>query len=148
MLVEFIHRLTKPELPDSGSFYWIYGNGNQIWFAPDRNPDNMILLNDTFEGLEERLEEFEARIEKTEGDIEVIKVELDGLEENLKNELREFIDDYLKKNLKTVNGELLYGGGNIEIKTEVVIDNETKNEIIEQVKKEVETRLFEWTVIE
>lgn len=162
MLVEFIHRLTKPELPVPGRFYWIYGDKNQIWFAPDEKPEDMLLLNDTFDGLEERLAEFETRIEKTEEDIEVIKVELDGLEENLKNELKEFINSqgyltrdnlneyttgYLQKNLKTVNGNELFGEGDIEIKTEVKIDDETKKDIINQVKNEVETRPLEWTVI-
>lgn len=162
MLVEFIRRLTKPELPVPGRFYWIYGDKNQILFAPDEKPEDMLLLNDTFDGLEERLAEFETRIEKTEEDIEVIKVELDGLEENLKNELKEFINSqgyltrndldeyttsYLQKNLKTVNGNELFGTGNIEIKTEVKIDDETKKDIINQVKNEVETRPLEWTVI-
>lgn len=163
MLVEFIHRLTKPELPVPGRFYWIYRDKNQIWFAPDEKPEDMLLLNDTFDGLEERLAEFETRIEKTEEDIEVIKVELDGLEENLKNELKEFINNqgyltindlnkyttsYLQKNLKTVNGNELFGTGNIEIKTEVKIDDKTKQDIINQVKNEVETRPFKWTVID
>ena len=133
MLVEFIHRLTKPELPVPGRFYWIYGDKNQIWFAPDEKPEDMLLLNDTFDGLEERLAEFETRIDKTEEDIEVIKVELDGLEENLKNELKEFINSqgYLTRN-------------DLEVK----IDETTKNEIINEVKNEVETRPFKWTIID
>jgi len=127
MLVEFIHRVGKPESPKSGRFYWIEsGDENQIWFSPDENPDNMLLLNWTF----------------------------DGLDENVQNELKEFIKEqgYLSKDdLKTVNGENLYkdnaGDGNIEIKV-TEIDDELKKDIINQVKKEVETRSLEWTVIQ
>ena len=41
----------------------------------------------------------------------------------------------------------LFGTCNIEIKTEVEIDEKTKNDIINQVKDKVETRPFKWTVI-
>ena len=78
----------------------------------------------------------------------------DGLDENVQNELKEFIKEqgYLSKDdLKTVNGENLYkdnaGDGNIEIKV-TEIDDELKKDIINQVKKEVETRSLEWTVIQ
>ena len=97
-----------------------------------------------------------------DSEIKEINIYLDSLDKNLRDELENFITlkgyltrndldeyttSYLQKNLKTVNGNKLFGTGDIEIKTEVEIDEKTKNDIINQVKDKVETRPFKWTVI-
>ena len=44
---KFKYRTSWPTTVDVGNFYWIELNGeHQIWFSPDTDPDNMILLND------------------------------------------------------------------------------------------------------
>ena len=47
-LVDFRYRKSKPTSPEPGYFYWVDSrdDGTQLWFAPDSNPDNLILLND------------------------------------------------------------------------------------------------------
>ena len=97
-----------------------------------------------------------------DSEIKEINIYLESLDKNLRDELENFITlkgyltrndldeyttSYLQNNLKTVNGKKLFGTGNIEIKTEVEIDEKTKNDIINQVKDKVETRPFKWTVI-
>lgn len=162
--VEFIYRLTKPEMPAEGWFYWVNNdNINQLWFSPSNNPGDMILLNEDFDSIKNQLKEIKSRTDSIDDEIKKINIYLDSLDENLRKELEIFItsqgyltrDDldeyttgYLQKNLKTVNGNELFGTGDIEIKTEVKIDDETKKDIINQVKNEVETRPFKWTVID
>ena len=162
--VEFIYRLTKPEMPTEGWFYWVnHDNINQLWFSPSNNPDDMILLNEDFDSIKKQLKEIKSRTDNIDDEIKNINIYLDSLDENLRNELENFIKNqgyltrdnldeyttsYLQKNLKTVNGNELFGTGNIEIKTEVKIDDETKQDIINQVKNEVETRPFKWTIID
>ena len=102
------------------------------------------------------------KIKDIDSEIKEINIYLDSLDENLRKELENFITSqgyltrndlgeyttsYLQQNLKTVNGNTLFGTGDIEIKTEVKIDDETKNDIINEVKDKVETRPFKWTVI-
>jgi hypothetical protein len=44
---KFKYRTSWPATVEVGNFYWIELNGeHQIWFSPDTNPNNMILLND------------------------------------------------------------------------------------------------------
>lgn len=162
--LDFIYRLTKPEIPTEGCFYWVNsGEINEILFSPSNNPDEMILLNEDFEPIKEQLKEIKSKMNDIDAEIKKINIYLDSLDDNLRKELEYFITSqgyltrndldkyttsYLQKNLKTVNGNELFGTGNIEIKTEVKIDDKTKQDIINQVKNEVETRPFKWTVID
>lgn len=162
--LDFIYRLTKPEIPTKGWFYWVNSDKvNQIWFSPGNDPDEMILLNEDFEPIKEQLQEVKSKMNDIDAEIKKINIYLDSLDDNLRKELEDFITSqgyltrndldeyttsYLQKNLKKVNGNELFGTGNIEIKTEVKIDDKTKQDIINQVKNEVETRPFKWTVID
>ena len=151
--LDFRYRLTKPEIPTEGCFYWVNsGEINEIWFSPSNNPAEMILLNEDFEPIKEQLQEVKSKMNGIDDEIKNINIYLDSLDKNLRDELENFITSqgYLKRNdLKTVNGNDLFGpGGNIEIKTEVEIDEGTKNDIINKVKNEVETRPFKWTIID
>lgn len=157
--LDFIYRLTKPEIPIEGCFYWVNsGEINEIWFSPSNNPKEMILLNKDFEPIKEQLQEVELKMKDIDSEIKEINIYLDSLDDNLRKELENFITSqdyltrndlgeyttsYLQNNLKTVNGKELFGTGNIEIKTEVEIDETTKNDIINEVKKS-----FKWTVID
>ncbi len=46
-LVNFKYRSSIPLEPAKGSFYWVELDDyeHQIWFAPDNNPEHLILLN-------------------------------------------------------------------------------------------------------
>lgn len=47
--VKFRYRRSKPSEPVPGSFYWVElddDETHQIWFAPDTNPEHLILLNE------------------------------------------------------------------------------------------------------
>lgn len=163
-ILDFRYRLTKPEIPTEGCFYWVNsGEINEIWFSPSNDPDKMILLNEDFEPIKKQLQEVKSKMNDIDDEIKNINIYLDSLDKNLRDELENFITlkgyltrndldeyttSYLQKNLKTVNGNTLFGPGDIEIKTEVKIDDETKQDIINEVKNEVETRPFKWTIID
>ena len=155
-ILDFRYRHTIPEKPIEGCFYWVNsGEINEIFFSPSNDPKDMILLNKDFEPIKEQLEkqlqEVKSKMDDIDVEIKNINIYLGSLDDNLKDKLENFLklNGYLtEKNLKTVNGNTLFGTGDIEIKTEVKIDDETKNDIINEVKKEVETRPLKWTVID
>lgn len=72
MIVEFVHRTTKPTTPAKGIFYWVQNStGSQIWFAPSDDPSELILLNgyEGFDGLIERLDILEGKVDNLPDDI-------------------------------------------------------------------------------
>ena len=152
--LDFKYRLTKPEIPTEGCFYWVNsGEINEIWFSPSNDPKDMILLNEDFKPIKDQLDEVKSKMNDIDVEINYINIYLDSLDKNLRDELEGYLkindlESYLQNNLKKVNGNTLFGTGDIEIKTEVKIDDETKNDIINEVKKEVETRPLKWTVID
>ena len=72
MIVDFVHRTSKPETPTAGIFYWVEDStGSQIWFAPSDDPSELILLNgyEGFDGLIERLDKLEGKVDNLPDDI-------------------------------------------------------------------------------
>ena len=72
MIVDFVHRTSKPETPTAGIFYWVEDStGSQIWFAPSNNPSELILLNgyEGFDSLIERLDILEGKVDNLPDDI-------------------------------------------------------------------------------
>ena len=72
MIVDFVHRTSKPETPEKGIFYWVEDStGSQIWFAPSDDPSELILLNgyEGFDGLIERLDKLEGKVDNLPDDI-------------------------------------------------------------------------------
>lgn len=154
-ILDFRYRLTKPEIPTEGCFYWVNsGEINEIFFSPSNDPKDMILLNEDFKPIiKEKLQEVTSKMNDIDVEIKNINIDLDSLDKNLRDELEGYLkindlESYLQNNLKKVNGNTLFGKGDIEIKTEVEIDEDTKNDIINEVKDKVETRPFKWTVID
>ena len=88
MIVDFVHRTSKPETPTAGFFYWVEDStGSQIWFAPSKDPSELILLNgyEGFDGLIERLDKLEGKV--------------DNLPDELKNEILSQVDSIYEKKL-------------------------------------------------
>ena len=72
MIVDFVHRKLRPENPKKGTFYWVEDStGSQIWFAPSKDPSELILLNgyEGFDDLIERLGTLEGKVDKLPDDI-------------------------------------------------------------------------------
>lgn len=72
MIVDFVHRASKPETPTAGNFYWVEDStGSQIWFAPSKDPSELILLNgyEGFDDLIKRLDKLEGKVDKLPNDI-------------------------------------------------------------------------------
>ena len=72
MIVDFVHRKSKPETPTTGIFYWVEDStGSQIWFAPSDDPSELILLNgyEGFDGLIERIDKLEGKVDNLPDDI-------------------------------------------------------------------------------
>ena len=72
MRVDFVHRTSKPETPEKGIFYWVEDStGSQIWFAPSKDPSELILLNgyEGFDDLIERLGTLEGKVNNLPDDI-------------------------------------------------------------------------------
>ena len=72
MIVDFVHRTSKPKNPTAGIFYWVEDStGSQIWFAPSDDPSELILLNgyEGFDGLIERLDKLEGKVDNLPDDI-------------------------------------------------------------------------------
>lgn len=69
MRVDFVHRTSKPEPPEKGTFYWVDDStGSQIWFAPSNVQKELILLNDTGYLTEKDIEDIRKGVENvTEG---------------------------------------------------------------------------------
>ena len=95
MIVDFVHRKSKPETPTAGIFYWVEDStGSQIWFAPSDDPSELILLNgyEGFDGLIERLDKLEGKVDNLPDDIS------ERLSE-LKNEILFQVDKTYEKKL-------------------------------------------------
>ena len=72
MTVDFVHRKSKPETPTAGIFYWVEeSTGSQIWFAPSKDPSELILLNgyEGFDDLIKRLGTLEGKVDNLPNDI-------------------------------------------------------------------------------
>lgn len=79
MIVDFVHRALKPETPTAGNFYWVEDStGSQIWFAPSKDPSELILLNgyEGFDDLIKRLGTLEGKVDKLPEDISKMLSEL------------------------------------------------------------------------
>ena len=64
MIVDFVHRTSKPETPVKGCFYWVQNStGSQIWFAPSDDPSELILLNDVGFLTEKDIEDIRKGVE-------------------------------------------------------------------------------------
>ena len=95
MVVDFVHRTSKPITPVKGIFYWVQNStGSQIWFAPSDDPSELILLNgyEGFDVLIERLDILEGRVDNLPDDIS------ERLSK-LKNEILSQIDETYEKKL-------------------------------------------------
>ena len=93
--VDFVHRKSKPETPTAGIFYWVENStGSQIWFAPSKDKDELILLNgyEGFDDLIERLGTLEGKVDKLPEDISEMLSEL-------KNEILSQVDKTYEKKL-------------------------------------------------
>ena len=95
MIVDFVHRTSKPETPTAGIFYWVEDStGSQIWFAPSDDPSELILLNgyEGFDGLIERLD-------KLEGKVDNLPDDMSERLSKLKNEILSQVDSKYEKKL-------------------------------------------------
>ena len=95
MIVDFVHRTSKPETPEKGIFYWVEDStGSQIWFAPSDDPSELILLNgyEGFDGLIERLD-------KLEGKVDNLPDDMSERLSKLKNEILSQVDSIYEKKL-------------------------------------------------
>ena len=95
MRVDFVHRTSKPETPEKGIFYWVEDStGSQIWFAPSKDPSELILLNgyEGFDGLIERLD-------KLEGKVDNLPDDMSERLSKLKNEILSQVDSIYEKKL-------------------------------------------------
>ena len=95
MIVDFVHRASKPETPTAGFFYWVEDStGSQIWFAPSDDPSELILLNgyEGFDDLIKRLGTLEGKVDKLPEDISEMLSEL-------KNEILSQVDSIYEKKL-------------------------------------------------
>lgn len=95
MIVDFVHRASKPETPTAGIFYWVEDStGSQIWFAPSKDPSELILLNgyEGFDDLIERLGTLEGKVDKLPDDISERLFKL-------KNEILSQVDSKYEKKL-------------------------------------------------
>ena len=95
MIVDFVHRTSKPETPEKGFFYWVEeSTGSQIWFAPSDDPSELILLNgyEGFDGLIERLDKLEGKVNNLPDDISEML-------SKLKNEILSQVDSKYEKKL-------------------------------------------------
>ena len=71
MIVDFVHRASKPENPKTGSFYWVEDStGSKIWFAPSDDPSELILLNDAGFLTEKDIEDIRKGVEDVRKDVE------------------------------------------------------------------------------
>lgn len=91
--VDFVHRKLRPENPKKGTFYWVEDStGSQIWFAPSKDPSELILLNgyEGFDDLIKRLGTLEGKVDNLPDDISEILSEL-------KNKILSQVDSIEKK---------------------------------------------------
>ena len=93
--VEFIHRTSKPENPKAGSFYWVEDStGSKIWFAPSKDPSELILLNG-YEGFDDLIK----RLDKLEGKVDNLPDDISERLSKLKNEILSQVDSIYEKKL-------------------------------------------------
>ena len=71
MIVDFVHRTSRPENPTAGIFYWVEDStGSQIWFAPSDDQSELILLNDVGFLTEKDIEDIRKGVEDVRKDVE------------------------------------------------------------------------------
>ena len=95
MRVDFVHRTSKPETPEKGIFYWVEDStGSQIWFAPSKDPSELILLNG-YEGFDDLIE----RLGTLEGKVDNLPDDISKKLSELKNEILSQVDKTYEKKL-------------------------------------------------
>ena len=106
MIVDFVHRASKPETPTAGIFYWVEDStGSQIWFAPSDDPSELILLNDVGFLTEKDIEDIRyglGIVTELVGDPGIGDDEPTGIFERLyklKNEILSQVDSKYEKKL-------------------------------------------------
>lgn len=93
MIVDFVHRASKPKTPKAGFFYWVEDStGSQIWFAPSKDPSELILLNG-YEGFDDLIK----RLDKLEGKVDNLPDDISEMLSELKNEILSQVDSIEKK---------------------------------------------------
>ena len=93
--VDFVHRKSKPETPTAGIFYWVENStGSQIWFAPSKDKDELILLNG-YEGFDDLIK----RLDKLEGKVNNLPDDISERLSELKNEILSQVDKTYEKKL-------------------------------------------------
>ena len=95
MIVDFVHRKLRPENPKKGTFYWVEDStGSQIWFAPSKDPSELILLNG-YEGFDDLIK----RLDKLEGKVDNLPDDISERLFKLKNEILSQVDSKYEKKL-------------------------------------------------
>lgn len=95
MTVDFVHRKSKPETPTAGIFYWVEDStGSQIWFAPSKDPSELILLNG-YEGFDDLIK----RLDTLEGKVDNLPDDISERLSKLKNEILSQVDSKYEKKL-------------------------------------------------
>ena len=97
MIVDFVHRTSKPKNPTAGIFYWVQDStGSQIWFAPSNDKDELILLNgyEGFDDLIKRLDKLEDKVDKL-----LLPDDISKMLSKLKNEILSQVDKTYEKKL-------------------------------------------------
>ena len=95
MIVDFVHRASKPETPTAGIFYWVEDStGSQIWFAPSDDSSELILLNG-YEGFDDLIE----RLGTLEGKVDNLPDDISEILSKLKNEILSQVDSKYEKKL-------------------------------------------------
>ena len=95
MTVDFVHRKSKPETPTAGIFYWVEDStGSQIWFAPSKDPSELILLNG-YEGFDDLIK----RLGTLEGKVDNLPDDISEMLSELKNEILSQVDKTYEKKL-------------------------------------------------
>ena len=93
--VDFVHRVSKPETPVKGCFYWVQNSTySQIWFAPSDDPSELILLNG-YEGFDDLIE----RLGTLEGKVNNLPDDISERLSKLKNEILSQVDKTYEKKL-------------------------------------------------
>lgn len=93
--VDFVHRTSKPETPEKGFFYWVEDStGSQIWFAPSKDPSELILLNG-YEGFDDLIK----RLGTLEGKVDNLPYDISEMLSKLKNEILSQVDKTYEKKL-------------------------------------------------
>ena len=95
MVVDFVHRTSKPTTPTKGIFYWVQNStGSKIRFAPTDDQSELILLNgyEGFDGMIERLDKIVGKVDNISDDMSARLFEL-------KNEILFRVDSIYEKKL-------------------------------------------------